>query len=118
MESIRAPIMLSRAIIEFKENSPALWSLINLNLSDRGFGAEWMGWLYIPGNKPVPNPSEYLCSAISVSLCDLRKPASRSVFVRRSEKSHVTGSASNLVCAHGQNPSLSAKQTESVQDLF
>ena len=45
--SIRAPITSSRAIIEFKENSFALWSLINLSLFDRGFGAEWIGVLSI-----------------------------------------------------------------------
>ena len=68
IESIRAPTTSSHAIMEFNENLPALWSLINLSLSDRGLGAEWMGVLYIPGNKSVPKPSEYLPASSSISL--------------------------------------------------
>ena len=75
MVSILAPTTSSRAIIEFREKIPALWSLTSLNFSDRGFGTAWTGVLYIPGKSSFPKLSKYLLAPISESLCSLRKSA-------------------------------------------
>jgi hypothetical protein len=89
--SKRQPWTSSRAIIEFKENGPALWSLTSLSLELWGFGTAWMGELYIPGSKSGPKDSENRPAAISMSRWLLIKTASASVFGGRSEKSQVVG---------------------------
>ena len=104
--------------MEFKEKCPTLWSLVSQSFSDLGFGTACIGVLYIPGKRSVPKLSEYLSALISMSLCSLRKSASRSVFRGQSEKSQVKGYSSFWVLAHGQNPSWREVQMDWTNSWF
>jgi hypothetical protein len=110
--------MSSYAIMELRENSLVLWSLMSLSLSECGFGAQGIRVLYIPGKSSDPKPSEYLLALSFTSLYSLRKLASPLVFGGHSEKSHITGYDSFEVCAQGQNPSCRDMQTEFTNGQF